>query len=129
MVNPNLPGDVPAELVETARASYQRCCQVPDFVGCFYRNFFATAPHAKARFLKTDFERQHKLLQHAIGLLLSFPMLPATEPTILRRVADRHKSDDLDVPPDWYPDFVDALIQTVADPSSSILSFKSRYLW
>ena len=114
-MDPNLPGDVPAALVETARASYQRCCQAPDFVACFYRNLFAAAPHAEARFANTDFERQHKLLQHAIGLLLSFPTQTATEPTILRRVADRHKRDDLDVPPDWYPDFVDALIQTVAE--------------
>jgi len=114
-VNPILPGDVPTDLVETARASYQRCCQAPDFFACFYRNFFVTAPHVEPHFAKTDFKRQHKLLQHAIGLLLSFSTQPATEPTILRRVADRHMADDLDVPPDWYPDFVEALIQTVSE--------------
>jgi hemoglobin-like flavoprotein len=114
-VDPNLPDAVPAAIVQTARASYQRCCQAADFAACFYRNLFMVAPHTEARFANTDFNRQHKLLQHAIGLLLSFPAQPATEPTILRRVADRHKAADLDVPPDWYPDFVDALIQTVSE--------------
>jgi hemoglobin-like flavoprotein len=114
-VNPNLPGAVPAGLVATARESYQRCCQSPGFPECFYRNLFMVAPHVETRFANTDFERQHRLLQHAIGLLLSFPTQPATEPTILRRVADRHKAADLDVPPDWYADFVEALIQTVSE--------------
>ena len=114
-VNPDLPDAVPTELIETARASYQRCCLASDFFTCFYRNFFVTAPHVEARFAKTDFKRQHQLLRHAIGLLLSFPTQPTTEPTILRRVADRHKADDLDIPPDWYPDFVEALIQTVRE--------------
>lgn len=114
-MDPNLPGDVPAALVETARASYERCCQAPEFLRPSSRNFFVAAPHAEAHFANTDFERQSKLLQHAIGLLLSFPTQTAAEPTILRRVANRHKRDDLDVPPDWYPDSVDALVQTVAE--------------
>ena len=37
------------------------------------------------------------------------------EPTILTRVANRHSRRDLDVPPELYGDFVDALVETVAE--------------
>lgn len=117
IVTPGPPAvnDVAPESIETARASYKRCCQAPDFFVSFYRNLFARAPHMEPRFAKTNFTRQHKLLQHAIGLLLSFPTQPSAEPTILTRVADRHGSRDLDILPEWYPDFVEALVLTASE--------------
>jgi len=98
---------------DLASASYQRCCDTPDFFEAFYRNFLAACPEAKPRFANTDFERQNKLLRHALGLLLAFPNQPATEPTLLTRVAERHSRRDLDVPARLYPSFVDSLIATV----------------
>ncbi len=62
-MDPNLPSDVPAALVETARASYKRRYQAPDCFARFYR----------------------------------------------------HKRDDLNVPPDWYPDFAGARTETVGE--------------
>lgn len=66
-------------------------------------------------FAQTDFERQGRLLRHAIGLLLNFPNQPNGEPTILSRVAKRHGPAELNVPADMYPGFVESLIQTVAE--------------
>ena len=51
-------------------------------------------PPAQPLFAKTDFEKQTKLLKHAIGLLLSFPGQPRTEPGVLSRVAERHSRRD-----------------------------------
>jgi hemoglobin-like flavoprotein len=106
---------------DLANASYQRCCETPGFFESFYRNFFAVCPEAEPRFAKTDFERQNKLLRHALGLLLIFPKQPDGEPTLLTRVAERHSRRDLDVPPSLYPPFVDSLIATVRqyDPAFS----------
>ena len=64
-------------------------------------------------FARTDFERQHKLLRHAFGLLLNFPKQPPREPTILARVTERHSRRDLGVDPSLYAPFIDALIDTV----------------
>ena len=86
---------------------------MPGFFESFYRNFFTACPEAAPRFAATDFERQNKLLRHALGLLLIFPKQPATEPTLLTRVAERHSRRDLNVPPSLYPPFVDSLIATV----------------
>ena len=107
-------GDVvDRETMMAARASYDRCCAVPRFFEDFYSNFFARCPQARAMFARTDFERQHKLLRHAFGLLLTFPKQPASEPTILARVAERHSRRDLGVDPSLYAPFIDALIDTV----------------
>jgi len=106
---------------DLANASYQRCCETPGFFESFYRNFFKACPAAAPRFAQTDFERQNKLLRHALGLLLVFPKQPEGEPTVLTRVAERHSRRDLDVPPTLYPPFVDSLIATVRqyDPAFS----------
>ena len=104
---------VDRETMAAARASCDRCCAVPRFFEDFYNNFFARCPQARAMFARTDFERQHKLLRHAFGLLLNFPKQPAWEPTILARVAERHSRRDLGVDPSLYAPFIDALIETV----------------
>jgi hypothetical protein len=98
---------------ELASASYQRCCESPEFFAAFYRNFFQVCPAAAPRFAATDFERQHKLLRHAVGVLLIFPKEPAVEPTVLTRIAERPTRRDLAVPAALYAPFVDSLIATV----------------
>jgi hemoglobin-like flavoprotein len=99
----------------TAKDSFRRCCAADGFFPSFYRTFFETAPEVKPLFAETDFTRQHKLLQHAIGLLLNFPNQRPSEPSILTRVAERHSRKDLDIAPSLYPAFVDSLMQTVRD--------------
>lgn len=115
MCPPTSQPDVSPDAVAVAKASYQRCSGAADFFACFYRNFFRACPEAEPLFARTDFERQHKLLQHAIGLLLSFPGQPSQEPSILSRVAERHSRRDLGIPPRMYGPFVDALIQTARE--------------
>jgi hemoglobin-like flavoprotein len=98
---------------DMASASYQRCCEQPEFFSGFYRNFFRLCPEAAPRFAHTDFERQNRLLRHAISVLLIFPKEPDTEPTLLTRIAERHGRGDLAIPASLYPPFVDSLIATV----------------
>lgn len=96
-----------------AKASYQRAQQSPDFFHRFYQTFFANCPAAQPMFAKTDFPRQHQLLQHAIGLLLSYHGHHQNEPNLLTRVALRHGKEQLAVDPAHYQPFIDALVETV----------------
>lgn len=98
-----------------ASASYQRCGDRPGFFESFYRRFFAVCPEAKPRFDRTDFDRQNRLLRHAVGVLLVFPQQPAGEPNVLTRIARRHGRADLAIPPALYPPFVDSLIATLQE--------------
>ncbi len=97
--------------VELARASYDRCRQSEAFLTDFYKVFLASDPSLPRLFALTDFTRQHRVLQHALGLLLSFASRP--NPHILERLAERHGPKDLNIPPEHYPLFVSALLSAV----------------
>jgi hemoglobin-like flavoprotein len=101
------------ENIAIARASYERCSTAADFFAAFYARFFELRPEAKPLFANTAFERQHKLLRHAIGLLLSFPGQAEKEPNILARVAERHSRRELGIDASHYPPFLESLIDTV----------------
>lgn len=103
------------ETVAMARASFDRCRAVADFIPSFYRIFFEKCPEAEPMFAHTNFERQHKLLQHAFGLLLLYPARMETEPWLLKRVANRHSAADLNVDPSLYPVFLDSWIAAVRE--------------
>ncbi len=100
-----------ASLIETAKASYQRCCKFDEFIPSFYQNLFDASAEAKALFAKTDFKVQTPLIKHAIGLLLLFPNHTNGQTPILQRTAHRHGKGDIDVPPALYPLWVEALMK------------------
>jgi len=108
MTVPKPPID--AARLDAAHTSYERAAGRPEFYATFYANFFRLCPDARPKFAKTDFERQHKLLHHAIGMLLIYPKHVGEEPGLLGRLARRHSRTDLDIPASMYPLFVDALM-------------------
>ncbi len=101
------------DAMAVARASYQRAAGAPDFFTAFYERLFEIRPDARQLFARTEFERQHKLLRHAVGLLLSFPEQPDGEPNILTRIAERHSRRDLAIDPSLYPPFLESLLDTI----------------
>ena len=100
------------DLVTLARASYVRCCEVPDFFAYFYAELFASCPSARPLFANTDFDKQHRLVRHGIGLLINFNEEPEKEPNILTRVAVRHRRGELGIDPSFYPFFIEAFVAT-----------------
>ena len=103
------------DAVAVAKASYARCLGTPDFLLTFYRNFFRACPAAEPMFAGIEIARQAKLLQHALGLLLAFPATSDHEPTVLTRLAVKHGPEGLNIDPDWYPVFVEALVKSAAE--------------
>ena len=103
-----------SQATELTRASFTRCLERPGFFAAFYRNFFAALPEAEPLFAKTDLVKQHKLIEHAIKILLIFPQHSEGEPTLLTRLAKKHGKAELGIPPAWYPPFLDSLIFTAS---------------
>jgi hemoglobin-like flavoprotein len=103
--------------LEMAKASYARCQLAPDFFRAFYNRFLMSDPTIPPYFVATSFNKQHKLLQHGISLLLIYASRP--NPTLLSRIAERHGQSDLNVPHRLYPAFVTSFLDTVKefDPS------------
>jgi hemoglobin-like flavoprotein len=104
------PAPTPGQ-VELARASYDRCRQSESFLTDFYNVFLASDPSFPRMFALTDFTRQQRLLQHGIGLLMSFAGRP--NPHLLERLAERHGPGELNIPAEHYTLWVDALLVAV----------------
>lgn len=104
--------DPVAESVLAAEDSYRRCSG-DRFFQAFYRRLLASDPSIPPKFAATDFDRQSRLLQHGIGLLLIFGKRP--NPTLLARIAERHASHDLDIAPALYANFIESLLATVRE--------------
>jgi hemoglobin-like flavoprotein len=100
-----------------AQHSYERCLRQPSFFAVFYDHLLASDPRIPPMFEGTEFPRQHKLLQHGIGLLLSYARAP--DDTLLERIAARHSARGVDVHPPMYRHFVGSLLTAVRenDPS------------
>jgi hemoglobin-like flavoprotein len=94
-----------------ARESYDRCLRSSRFFHNFYEHLLASDPAVPPMFAKTEFPKQYKLLQHGLGLLLSYAKKPDEE--LLERIALRHSLSGVNVQPSMYPMFVDSLLATV----------------
>jgi len=96
-----------------AQHSYSRCLRSPDFLPRFYEHLLASDPAVPPMFEKTEFPRQYKLLQHALGLLLSYGNNP--DDMLLERLAAKHSAKAIDVAPPMYELFVDSLLATIRE--------------
>lgn len=96
------------------RASFERCAESPEFIPAFYGNLFAALPEAEPMFADTVLAKQHKLIAHAIKILLIIPDPPPPEPTLLTRLAKKHGQAELAIDPAWYPVFLDCLVATAS---------------
>lgn len=94
-----------------AQQSYARCLQEPDFFASLYALLLASDPAIPPMFERTEFPKQHRLLQHGLGLLLSYGRRP--DPDLLDRIAARHGPRGIDVDPSLYPHFVSSLVEAV----------------
>lgn len=101
---------------KVAQQSYERCLLAPDFFAYLYEQLLASDPRIPPMFAKTEFPKQHRLLQHGLGLLLIYARRADDE--LLERIAARHSSRGLNVEPGMYEHFVDSLLAAVrnADP-------------
>ena len=102
----------PTSAYQIAHDSYERCLRAPDFFEGFYEVLLDSNDVIRPMFADTEFPRQHRLLQHGLGLLFIYAKRQDAE--LLERIANRHSSDDIDVPPELYPYFVDSLVHAVS---------------
>lgn len=100
-----------ARQLDVAQKSYERCQKAPAFFATLYEALLASDPAVPPLFAKTEFPRQHKLLQHGLGLLLSYAR--RANPALLERIAARHGPADMNIPSVMYPAFVNSLIVAV----------------
>lgn len=105
------PPPVLSHQVDLANASYARCQRAPEFFRAFYDRFLASDPSVPPYFAATKFDKQEKLLQHGLSMLLIFAK--RSNPNLLNRLVERHGPSDLNIPARLFPVFLDSLLDTV----------------
>ncbi len=98
-------------------ASYERVLRLEvggrGFFDAFYENFTRTSPQARAKFEKTDMDRQKKMLKKSFYSLVVFYATNSADDYLVD-IAERHSRDNLDIPPNLYDLWLETLILTVA---------------
>jgi hemoglobin-like flavoprotein len=102
--------------IQQARDSLSRCIQSPEFLDRFYELFMASSEDIRKKFEKTDFDRQKKMLQDSL-----FVMLVAAGAKSgfaykeLSKLAERHSRKQLAIDPESYDLWLDCLLKAVAE--------------
>lgn len=99
--------------------SYGRCCRIQSFFDTFYRIFLASSPEVRAKFASTDMPAQKLLLRQGImNIVLYARGMPDTK---LKALGCSHSRKGMDIHPELYTLWTQALLQTVKehDPEAS----------
>lgn len=84
----------------------------------FYEIFLEADPRLKPLFKNTDFKRQRDLLIHAIVMLIEYADGKPLGEMAIRRLGELHSRRKMNVTPDLYPIWVDAMVGALAELDS-----------
>lgn len=106
--------------VQQARDSLSRCIADASFLERFYDKLMASSTEIKDKFSQTDFDRQKKVLQDSLFVMLvAAGAKGGLAQKELSRLGERHSKEQLDIKPEWYENWLDSLVEAVkeTDPS------------
>ena len=106
--------EIAAEAV--VRPSFVRCCQHGDtFFDAFYSALSDRIPEVGPKFANTEMTRQNALIREGINALIDYAAGSTSAALELTRLGEVHNRDQIDIPPQMYPGWIDALMQAVAE--------------
>ena len=87
----------------------------------FYEILLKADPRIRTLFKNTDFKRQRDLLIHAVVMLIDYADGKPLGEMAIKRLGELHSRKKMNVTPDLYPIWVDAMIEALAklDPEFS----------
>ena len=102
--------------VTLAKNSFLRAKESKFFPYKFYENLFSLKPELKKYFLSTDFEHQHKALINGLGFLFGYlNNEDKNSRDQIKRLAQVHSKNSLNIHPHEYHYWSEALILTVKE--------------
>lgn len=106
---------------DAVQRSYGACCLSPKFFDDFYDAFLASSRDIAGKFVNTDMTRQKQLLRDGISFMIMFYNGAAVGQMKVERLSESHSQGRMDIKPQWYDLWVNALVKTVSkhDPQFS----------
>ncbi|WP_203143238.1 globin [Marinobacter mangrovi] len=93
--------------------SYGRCCNNPIFFVDFYDRFMGCSDAIRDQFRDTDMKQQRHLLRNGIMQLVLYAR--GMSDAKLKALGESHNRHGYNIRPEWYTQWVDALIATLRD--------------
>jgi hemoglobin-like flavoprotein len=106
---------VDSDRLEAYVGSLTRCLGIPAFLDRFYEIFLESSPEVAEKFKRTNFARQKVALGQSLYLMVMAAEGGEAAVAYLDRIAARHGRDDLDIRPELYDVWLDALIATARE--------------
>ena len=107
--------------------SYGRCCASNGFFDTFYLHFLTCSAEVRAKFADTDMTAQKQLLRHGIlNLVMHARGMPDTK---LRALGCSHARGGLDIRPELYSLWLDALLKAMSEVIKQQLEHPNRAQW
>ena len=103
---------------DLVQQSYGACCLSPKFFDDFYAAFLASSSEIAGKFVNTDMNRQKQLLRDGITFMIMFYNGTAVGQMKVKRLGESHAQDRMDIKPQWYDLWVNALMKTIAQHDS-----------
>jgi len=98
------------------RPSFRRCCEHgPEIFDTFYASLADHVAGVGPMFAGTDMQKQNELIRTGIETLIDFACGEEAAETELDRLGLLHNRQTLNVLPEMYPGWVDALMEMVAE--------------
>ena len=99
---------------DIVQQSYAACCLSPKFFDDFYDAFLASSSEIAAKFVNTNMAKQKQLLRDGISFMIMFSKGSAAGQAKVKRLGETHAQDRMDIKPQWYDLWVNALLKAVA---------------
>ena len=98
--------------------SLSRCAVKADFLPTFYQLFLSSSDEVREMFQHTDFEQQNKMLIKTLRLSYGVTLNDPDSPRDLRERAESHDRHHLNIRPELYDLWREALVQAAekSDP-------------
>ena len=107
-----------SERLEAYVGSLTRCLGMPAFLDRFYEIFLESSPEVAEKFKHTNFARQKVALGQSLYLMVMAAEGGEAAVAYLDRIAERHGRSDLDIRPELYDVWLDALVATARELDS-----------
>ena len=99
--------------LELLNDSLERCSARGDFIDYFYDLFLQSSEEVAEKFAHTDFRKQKRMLKASFYLILLANEGKPEGRSHLKRIAQLHSRQGVDVRPGLYELWLDSLMQTV----------------
>lgn len=96
-------------------ASMHRCLEDESFLRRFYERFLGSSPEVAEKFASTDLDRQARMLEESLRLVLSAALGTETGREHLEHIAEMHSRRKLGIGPHLYQHWLDAVVQVASE--------------